>query len=85
MRVISSKSVDSDLVVVQFERATPEPARTPTVEVVFDVHFPSGLGATSVVLTHLSSTRTDTRQPEELSKEEFRLAYQAAAEHLAED
>jgi len=85
MRATSTKGVDSeDLVIIQFERATPCPARTPTIEVVFEVHYPSGLGATSAVLAHLSTTRTDTRQPEELSSEEFRLAYQEAAEFLSE-
>ena len=82
---ISKGAKGEGLVTVLFERASPDPARSPTIKVVFDVHYPEGHRAIqSAVLVHLSSTREDTGRAEILSDTEFKLTYKAAAEFIAE-
>jgi len=84
MRITNTDGVGGEeLLNVEFERASPN-ADTPTIEVIFEVQYPGGAGGTTAVLVHLSTTQTDTRQPEVLTKEEFRQVYQKAAEFLSE-
>lgn len=84
MRVQNRKGTyDEDLVVVFFERVHFD-TKLPTIEVVFSVYYPTGIGGPNSVLTFLSATRTDTRQPVTLTDEEFRQTSEAASEHPAE-
>jgi len=85
MRVSLEKDTlnGEDLVSVHFERVAPG-SRSVAIEVVFGVHYPVGLGTTSVVLLPKSATRIDTRQPVDLTDEESLRVFQAAAEHVAE-
>ena len=86
MRCSSTKSTQGeDLLNVHFERASPDPAQSPTIRVVFAVHHPEGpFAERSPVLVHLSSNREDTNQAEILTTHEFKLVYQTAAEFIAE-
>ena len=72
------------LVHVIFERESPD-ADTPHVEVVFELRFPTDFRITSPsqVLILRSSTRTDTREPIALSKEEFQAVVDVAVDHAA--
>jgi len=72
------------IVSVLFERESPE-ADSPTIEVVFLIHFPESfeLDSDSKVLFHLSTTRTDTRERIDLTEEELKAVMHAAGEHAA--
>lgn len=78
-------AANEKLVYVRFERAAPDTC-TPTIRVIFAVHYPEGpLADKLAILVHLSATRDDTSQSEFLTDHEFRLVYQAAAELVAEE
>ena len=69
---------------VQFERQSPD-ADTPTFEVVYYVHFPENMSITdnTKILVQRSVTRTDTREPVELTDEENIKVMEEAAEYAA--
>ena len=85
MQTTHSQSVDGrQLVHVIFERQTPS-AAAPTIEVIFEVQSTSGaLGTGRVVIMHLTTTLTDTREPATLSEEERRMVYDRASEYADE-
>jgi hypothetical protein len=69
---------------VQFERQSPE-ADTLTIEVVYGIHFPDGLSITdtSRILERKSVTRTDTREPIQITDEENDMVTAEAVEYAA--
>jgi hypothetical protein len=85
MRATQTRSVDKrTLITVTFERASPD-ADGITVEAVFEAEYPVGLRVQSaVVLSPLSCTRVDTREPVTLTVEERRQVLAEAAEKAAE-
>ena len=85
MRIHHETTYDKRVIIsVLFERESPD-ADTPTIEVVFLVHFPESfeLDSDSKVLFHLSTTRTDTREKINLTEEELKAVMYGAGEHAA--
>lgn len=86
VHVTHSRSVNKRTVVsVVFERETAE-ANAPTIEATFEYRFPQDFMLTEAnpgVLIPLAVTRTDTRQPIELTEEERDAVYQRASEYSA--
>ena len=81
----SQAATGDTLVHVTFERENPL-ASAPTIEVVFRVEDGGAMIMhTTKVLTLLSCTVTDTREPISLTDGEKRLVYEKAAEHVAEE
>jgi hypothetical protein len=72
------------LVHVQFTRQSPD-ADAPTIEVVYRLYWPEDftLKADPYVLYFLSSTRTDTREPMQLTDEEVDAVMEAAVVRAA--
>jgi hypothetical protein len=71
------------LIKVSFDRESPNPARSPTVEVVFE-YIPGEdftLEVNPILLVPLSVTRSDTREPMVLTDDERRLVFQEAASY----
>jgi len=86
MRIMHELAAHKQTVIkVQFERQSPD-ADTPTLEVVYYVHFPEDLSLTdnTKVLVQRSVTRTDTRETVELTDEENMMAMAEAAEYAAQ-
>jgi len=73
------------LITVTFVRQTPD-ANAPTIDVVYEVKYPEGncLASDTAVLKFLSATRTDSREPIPLTKEEIAACDQEATEKAAE-
>jgi len=74
------------IVSVIFERESPE-ADSPTIEVIYEIQETTGgpFDGSTFVLTFLSATRTDTREPIRLSEDERRAVNSRAAEKVSEE
>lgn len=87
MQASLTQSVDNrKLIKILFERQTPASA-APVIEVVFVLDFPDGFNITgnnTLILTWLSTTRTDTREKVNLTKEEQEAVYRLASQKAAE-
>ena len=81
MNAVNEQSFEGDeLVIVKFERESPE-SSAPLIEVVFRVHEPQGvIHRTRAVLVQLSATRQDTHEPVTLTREEQDAVLTKAAE-----
>ena len=86
MKTTPGQATDGRRVVkVEFPRQSPE-ADAPTIEVTYEVTFPSDFTITrtdSPVLMFLSATRTDTRETVTLDADEKKLAQEAAVNQAA--
>lgn len=86
MRLVvnKSKSVEgNDLITVRFEKETAV-AAAPIIEAVYEVFIPEGMfSEVPSVLTLLSATRQDTREPVVLTPEERAACATKAAEAAA--
>jgi len=81
MQIKFEASADGrNLVRVRFTPQTEDPAKTPTVDVVFEI-LPAGKTTT---LFFVSATRTDTRETVSPSQEEMNRIRQAVSLEIAE-
>jgi hypothetical protein len=74
------------LIKVRFDRESPDPATAQEVEVILD-YVPSDdftLPENPGVLVQRSVTRTDTREPVELTDDEKKAVWREAANYVAE-
>lgn len=86
MRITHELAAHKQTVIkAQFDRQSPD-ADSPTIEVVYYVHFPEDMSLTdnTKVLVQRSVTRTDTRETMQLTDEENILVMEEAAEYAAQ-
>ena len=78
---------DGALVKVRFDRESPDPATALEIEVVLE-YVPSDdftLADNPGVLIQKSTTRTDSREPVDLTEDEKKLVYKEISNYVAEN